>query len=368
MVKRYRWLLAVAWFAATLASRTIAGRRRGQGRSGAGRGQELCRRAAPQQNLTTSEQRLASEFKDLEGVLMRMRDLVRPTDPNRAALIEKALKESGDRRVEADFQEIVDLLRQEQLGNAARKQGKVNEDLEAILQLLMSEDYAKRIKERQAEYRKYLQQLNILIRDQGDLLGRNLSGDDPKPLSLEQHGLADRTGSLSQGIQQLQQKDRGDAKGDSNKGDSNKGDSNKGDSNKVSRIRVTPARATASRKAVRPSRSQAMAKNPTSQGTSRPVSPARRIPSRARTARSPAARTTRGNPKITSPVKASPKTASPAKTGSRSRASPSRPRAKARASRRKASKARHNQAKARTKTKTRTPTSPSSRRRTPAPS
>jgi hypothetical protein len=232
MVKHSRWLAAAAWLAVAVVARAgdVVPRTADKAeKTDAGKASPA---AAPQENLTTSQQRLASEYKDLEGVLMRMRDLVRPTDPNRASLIEKALKESGDRRVEADFQEIVDLLRQEQLGNAARKQGKVNEDLEAILQLLLSEDYAKRLKERQAEYRKYLQQLNILIRDQSDVQGRTLSGDDPKPLSLEQQALANRTGSLSQGIQQLQQKDRGDAKSDGNKSDGKKGDPNKGDPNK----------------------------------------------------------------------------------------------------------------------------------------
>ena len=76
---------------------------------------------------------------------MKMRDQVRQTDPNRAALIEKALKESGERHVEADFQEIVDLLRRDKFGDAARKQGKVNEDLDAILKLLLNEDRSRRI-------------------------------------------------------------------------------------------------------------------------------------------------------------------------------------------------------------------------------
>ena len=211
---------------------------------------------------------------------MRMRDLVRPTDPNRAALIERALKEVGDRRVEADFHEIVDLLRQEQLGNAARKQGKVNEDLEAILQLLLSEEYAKRIKDRQAEYRKFLQQLNIIIRDQGDIRGRTLSGDDPKPLSAEQHSLADRTGNLSQNIQKTQQKERGDAKdnsnGESKKNDNGDGKSQPGDGRSPTNPRTT-----------RPA-------NPTAVS---PASPTARTPSKARPVKNPTAKAIKESPK-----------------------------------------------------------------------
>jgi hypothetical protein len=149
MVRHSRWLLAFVWLAAAVVARAAEKSSTDKAStdktntvktssdktdSAPANGARSESAAVPQQNLTSSEQKLATEFKDLEGVLMRMRDLIRPTDPNRAALIERALKESGDRRVESDFQEIVDMLRQEQLGNAARKQGKVNDDLEAILQ------------------------------------------------------------------------------------------------------------------------------------------------------------------------------------------------------------------------------------------
>jgi hypothetical protein len=224
MVKRSRWFLVVAWLAATVVSARAADKLKEPGPNNPDKSPA----AAARDSLPATQQKLASEFKDLEGVMMRMRDLIRPTDPNRAALIEKALKESGDRRVEADFQEIIDLLRQDQLGNAARKQVKINEDLDAILQLLLSEDYSKRIKERQAEYRKYLERLNNIIRDQSDTRGRTLSGDDPKQLSVEQGGLAQRTGGLSKDIGKSQEKDRGNAKDDA-KGDKNDGKGDKND-------------------------------------------------------------------------------------------------------------------------------------------
>src|SRR5271166_3308400 len=139
------------------------------------------------ENLSSSQQQLAAEFKDLQGILMKMRDQVRQTDPNRAVLIEKALKESGERHIEATFQDIVDLLRRDKFGDAARKQGKVNEDLDAILKLLLSEDRSQRIQDEKALIRKYLKLLNGIIREQKDVQGRTASGEDPKALSAE-HG------------------------------------------------------------------------------------------------------------------------------------------------------------------------------------
>ena len=220
MVTRSRWLLLAAWLAvATVAAHAADAPKPSEtapGKSAATATPAPAAAAkAPDENLLASQQRLANEYKELQGVLMRMRDLIRQTDPNRAALIEKALKESGDRHVEADFQEILDLLHQDQLGNAARKQDKINEDLQAILQLLLSEDRSKRLQDEKALIRKYLERLNNIIRDQQDLKGRNAGGDDPKSLSGEQGGLAKQTGNLFKDIGDNQEKYRGNGKDDS---------------------------------------------------------------------------------------------------------------------------------------------------------
>ena len=163
----------------------------------------------PQEGLSASQQQLAAEFKDLQGILMRMRDQVRQTDPLRASLIEKALKESGERRVEASFQDVVDLLRRDRFGDAARKQGQLNEDLDAILKLLLSEDRSRGIQDEKTLLRKYLNLLNGIIREQKDVQGRTAGGEDPKSLSGEQGGLAQRTGSLTKDMREDQERNRG---------------------------------------------------------------------------------------------------------------------------------------------------------------
>ncbi len=144
---------------------------------------------------------MADQYKELEKVLMRMRDLTRASDPRRAVLIEKALKESGDRRVDLSLDEIVKLLRDDQLSRAMEDQSKVDQDLRAILELLMSENRAARIESEKARYRKYLERINRLLREQKDIQGRTSGGDDPKQLSGEQGELAQKTGKLSEDIQ-----------------------------------------------------------------------------------------------------------------------------------------------------------------------
>src|SRR5208282_1561090 len=176
------------------------------------------------ESLSSSQQELAAEFKDLQGILMKMRDQIRQTDPNRATLIEQALKESGERGVETDCRDIVGLLQHEKFGDAARKQGTVNEDLDAILKLLLSEDRTQRILDEKALLRKYLNLLNGIIREQKDVQGRTAGGEDPQSLSGEQGGLAQRTGNLSKDIRENQEKARSESK-DGDSKDGKKGDS-----------------------------------------------------------------------------------------------------------------------------------------------
>ena len=222
MLKRYPWLggvcVALAVAGAEAAATTEAPADAGNVAPAAAAS------VSPAEVLSTSQQQLAAEFKDLQGILMKMRDQVRQTDPARAALIEKALKESGERHVEADFQDIVDLLRRDKFGDAARKQGKVNEDLDAILKLLLSENRSRGIQDEKALIRKYLNLLNGIIREQKDVQGRTAGGEDPKTLSEEQGGLAQRTGKLSKDIRGDQEKARSRDKDEKGRDDKEKDD------------------------------------------------------------------------------------------------------------------------------------------------
>ena len=95
--------------------------------------------------------------------------------------------------------------------------------MEAVLQLLQSEDRSKRLLDQKAMIRKALERINSLIREQMDLQSRNLGGDDPKPLSAEQGGLAKQTGNLSKDIRENEEKYHGNSKGDEKKDGKNDG-------------------------------------------------------------------------------------------------------------------------------------------------
>ena len=102
--------------------------------------------------------------------------------------------------MDTQFDRVVDLLGKDQLSRALENQADLDQDLRSLLELLLSEDRAKRLESEKARIREYLKQLNEIIRQQKDVQGRTSGGGDTKKLSGEQGGLAEKTGNLANKI------------------------------------------------------------------------------------------------------------------------------------------------------------------------
>lgn len=187
--------------------------------------------------LADEQERIAGHFSRLEGLLLRMAELSEATDPDRAALLKKVVKQSGDRLVNLQFERLLVLLRDNRLARATENQQQLDDDLRSLLVLLTSENRAKQIASEKARIRQYLKQLSRLIRRQKDLQSRTEETPDPQNLSAEQRRLADGTGRLAAEIEKNEAKDDtadgGEAESrnpvDGNPGDGNPGDGKPGD-------------------------------------------------------------------------------------------------------------------------------------------
>ena len=126
-----------------------------------------------------------------------MAELGAATDPRRAALLKKAVAQSKDELIAVRLDRLVDLLDKDQLSRALENQTEVDRDLRGLLELLMSENRAKRIESEKARIREYLKRISGLIKQQKDIQGRTAGGDDPKRLSGEQGKVAEKTGQLA---------------------------------------------------------------------------------------------------------------------------------------------------------------------------
>lgn len=155
---------------------------------------------APADKLVLEEQRIADKYKHLEEVLFRMAELNAATDPRRAALLKKAVGQGKDKLIAVRFDQIVELLGKDQLSRALENQAEIDQDLHALLEMLISENRAKHILSEKARIRQYLKELNVIIKQEKDIQGRTTGGDDSKRLAGEQGKIADKTGNLADNI------------------------------------------------------------------------------------------------------------------------------------------------------------------------
>jgi len=120
----------------------------------------------PADPLSVTQQQIADRFRHLEQILVRMSELTEASDPRRAALLKKTVKQGGERLVNVQFETLVELLDKDQLSRAMENQENLGKDLKALLELLRSEDRAKRIEAEKTRVRNYLKRLNQIIKQQ----------------------------------------------------------------------------------------------------------------------------------------------------------------------------------------------------------
>lgn len=153
------------------------------------------------------QQAIADNFQHLQDVLLRMAELREKTDPSRAVLLRKAVRQSEERLIGVQFDTLVDLLAKDRLSRAIENQDTLQQDLRVLLELLLSENRAQRLESEKARIADYLKRLNRIIKQQKGIQGRTAGGGEPGPLSGEQEKLADNTGELARDIEEDDQQD-----------------------------------------------------------------------------------------------------------------------------------------------------------------
>ena len=119
------------------------------------------------------------------------------TDPKRAALLRQAFAQSKERQIDSQFEDLVKLLEQDQLYQASKGQAAVQQDLNRLLQLLMSGDRDKQIPNERAEIKRFIERINKLIREQQGIQGETEGQGDADDLTKRQDKIADKTVELA---------------------------------------------------------------------------------------------------------------------------------------------------------------------------
>ncbi|TWU27242.1 hypothetical protein [Bythopirellula polymerisocia] len=150
--------------------------------------------------LAEKEASLAEQYDRLELLAGRLAELSKSTQPRRAELLRQMVAKSREKELPEQFQTIVDSLQQDRLSEATATQKTLHSELQAMLELLLQEDRDRQIDSEAKRIKKYLAELNKLIRQQRGIKARTAGGDSQDELIDDQQRTADSAGKLGDTI------------------------------------------------------------------------------------------------------------------------------------------------------------------------
>jgi hypothetical protein len=153
--------------------------------------------------LAVEQAKLADKFKELERVLLRMAEVTQTSDPKRAAILRDVFKKSKERQVGLQFEDVVKLLENEKLYQASKNQVAIQQDLNRLLELLLTGDRDKQIPNEKAELKKFIEKINRLIREEQGVQGQTEGAGDEAELAKQQDSIAKKTKELEEELKKF---------------------------------------------------------------------------------------------------------------------------------------------------------------------
>jgi len=156
---------------------------------------------AREEPLATGQEVIFRRYRRFEETLGKVAESLRKTDPERADLLFRAIGKSNGDRISVQLNELVQLLRDnKQLGDAIDRQADVVTHMHALLDLLLSEDRQKDLKEEQARIKKYIDEVNNIIAKEKANRADTERGAPTDDVAGQQKKIADQAGNLGKQI------------------------------------------------------------------------------------------------------------------------------------------------------------------------
>jgi hypothetical protein len=151
---------------------------------------------------------IADKYMKLEKLLEDMARIETVTDPRRAALLMKALQLSKENLTGVKLDKCVKSLEQFEAKNKTEREGllglqrETQQDMKALLEMLLSENRSDRLKREQDRIREYIKEVERILRLQKSVQGRTEGGAEPGEMAKDQDKVAERTGELAKQIRE----------------------------------------------------------------------------------------------------------------------------------------------------------------------
>jgi hypothetical protein len=183
--------------------------------------------SAEQGGLNESQASLSRRYKQFERTLLQMAEYLRKTEPERADLLIRAIGKSKEDRVSLQMDQIMDLLKNDQLGDAIGREEHLVSNLKGLLELLQSEDRRHQLEEEKKYLESVNQEVNKLSIREKELRRATEKGGQLGRLADRQSKIGNDTKSLLQKIdKQDATRNAANPKNGSDKSDKSQADKN----------------------------------------------------------------------------------------------------------------------------------------------
>ncbi|WP_442506412.1 hypothetical protein SH528x_005255 [Novipirellula sp. SH528] len=181
---------------------------------------------AQEANLPERQTGVASRYERLEELLLRLAEMEAAENPERAALLRRAARQSRDQFVLSQLRDATDALENQRFQEAVDKQKGAADGLQGLLQLLMSEDRSKRIRDEKQRVANLIKDLKRVERAERSTRARNENDADLKEVQAEQEAITKRSEALQA---ELSEKDAEDQSAEEKGDDGSDDKQDKGD-------------------------------------------------------------------------------------------------------------------------------------------
>lgn len=143
--------------------------------------------------LFSEQDAITQRFKRFERTLNQIESYLRKTDPEQADLLGRAIGKIKQDRISGQMERIVDLLKQEQFGDAADREAQVAESLTELLTLLQSGERRVELAKEKERIKDLLKDVQITIAQQKDARASNERGDEAER-AIDRQEIAEQSG------------------------------------------------------------------------------------------------------------------------------------------------------------------------------
>lgn len=172
----------------------------------------LAQDAAPAEPpvLAAKQNEVADRYRRLEELLLRLADVEADENPERAALLRRAARQSRETFVLEKLVAASQSLKTEQFAKAIDSQASAKEGLDKLLTLLLSEDRPQRIRDEKKRIANMIKELKVVERLQRSTRARTENGAELREVADEQSQIGDRSEKVNDDMKSDEPKDKSD--------------------------------------------------------------------------------------------------------------------------------------------------------------